>query len=778
MQRNTIFPSPPRSTKHNTNHKIASLAASAWTHTTQRRYAALKAAHPKVATTAKGYFTRNAAAAKVTMLTEGEYFASFSVVTGTGPLNSKLRTIFGGVRATLEDEHDDAAPGVDVVLGSTSNRADRTQPAYILEDEVGKVHAVLLREKDVPAERRADFPHGPAFSKTEAPALAKFFANDAKNEKHVVALPPVAHPNGWDSDDPPTGKITEDAVQAFGDSHGGRGAHWLVASKAWRADVMKVVLDKKDDLKDVLPPISVGRMLNARPKLNTVDDDIEDRLSDALEKYERRLRQLVEAATASSMPSIIGVDSPSVAGADRAIGATMTAEDAASKAELDKKELLHKLQAIFAWIDDEGNVRPPTLSDTGKLILAITNSRERSRAYANAALDILRRHAMSDKTHVLGRSASLPPNGYTDYMATCLANATYRLYALQSFAQAQLNKTGACIIFHLPPRESSATADDDIQENASRTIDELMGEAKEKTDRLKKELNVNEDFGSYEDCLILLGNLSLQQQVYFEAEPKSSLTLFAELICDAICQPDVKRWLRRGEHTTPENAFAILSVCEQAYLAATKQTERRAELALIAAGNWEAVSPDPYNDIAELGTEFARKILSASVGGDAFVRIPLCASSRRVALLKRQEAETARALRRLEQRSDVHALAIVESKKSRRERERERGNPESPAAKPTPTEADKRGDLITSGLLPCPVVPAGKQPCGAFYRQGVACSRFVKTGRCGRDHTPIDNLPAASRECWRVKVNATDGVEFNPESVKSLKKVDGQWVNA
>ena len=54
----------------------------------------------------------------------------------------------------------------------------------------------------------------------------------------------------------------------------------------------------------------------------------------------------------------------------------------------------------------------------------------------------------------------------------------------------------------------------------------------------------------------------------------------------------------------------------------------------------------------------------------------------------------------------------------------------------------------------------------------------MKTGKCGKDHTPIDNLPAAARECWRVKVNATDGVDFNPASVTSLKKVDGQWVNA
>ena len=175
--------------------------------------------------------------------------------------------------------------------------------------------------------------------------------------------------------------------------------------------------------------------------------------------------------------------------------------------------------------------------------------------------------------------------------------------------------------------------------------DELMGEVKEKTDKLKKELKINEDFGSFEDCLILLGNLWLQQHVYFEEDPKSALTLFAELLGDAICQPDVKRWLRRNEHSTPENAFSILNACEQAYLKVTKFVERRTQLAFIAVSNWEAVDPDPYTDIAEIGTEFVRKLLSASVGGHAFVRIPICATSRRVALLKRQEAETARALR-------------------------------------------------------------------------------------------------------------------------------------
>ena len=758
--------------------ETASLAASGWTHSTQRRYAALKSAHPKVGPTTKGYFTRNAAAAKVTMLTEGEYFASFSVVTGTGPLNSKLRTIFGGVRATLEDENDDTAPGVDVVLGSSSNRADRTQPAYILEEEVGKVHAVLLRAKDVPDERRADFPHGPPFTKTDAPALAKFFASSAKNDKHIVALPPVAHPNGWDDDDPPSGKITDDAVQAFGDSHGGRGAHWLVASKAWRADVMKVVLEKKDELKAHLPPISVSRMLNARPKIVTVDDDIEDRLSDGLEKYERRLQQLVEAATANSMPDVIGVESPSVGVADRTSTPT-TAEDSASKAEREKKDLLHKLQAIFAHVDADGNVRPPVLSETGKLLLAITNARERSRAYSNAALDLLRRYARPDKTHYLPRAASLPPNGYTDYMATCLSSATYRLHPLSSFAQAKANKTGACILFLIPPRESSVASDDDVQENAARTIDELMGEAKEKTDRLKKELHINEDFGSFEDCLILLGNLWLQQQVYFEENPKSALTLFAELLGDAICQPDVKRWLRRNEHSTPENAFGVLNTCEQAYLHATKMTERRTQLSLIAANNWEAVNPDPYTDIADLATEFVRKLLSCTVGGDAFVRIPLCASSRRVQLLKRQEAENARALRRIEQKREADVLTNAEAKRARRERERDRrNNPESPSPKGTATEEDKEGDIIASGYVAVPTVPGNKQPCGAFLRQGVACARFVKTGKCKFDHTRIDNLPAPARECWRVHVNATDGVDFDPATVKTLKKVDGQWVNA
>ena len=747
----------------------ASIAASGWTHTTQRRYAALKDKHPKVAPTTKGYFNRNAPAAKVTMLTEGEYFASFSVVTGTGPLNAKLRTIFGGVRATLEDEQDDTAPGVDVVLGSTSNRADRTQPAYFLEEEVGKVHAVLLLAKDVPDERRADFPHGPPFTKTDAPALAKFFAAGAKNEKHVVALPPVAHPNSWDADDPPAGKITDDAVQAFGDGHGGRGAHWLVASKAWRADVMKVVLDKKDDLKAHLPPITASRMLNARPKLVSVDDDLEDRLVDGLDKYERRLQRLVEAVTANSMPDVIGVDSPSVAGVGGALGVATPTEDTATKAEREKKELLHKLEAIFAHVDGEGNVQPPVLSEGGKLLLSITNARERARAYASSALDLLNHHASAAKTHYLGRAASLPPNGYSDYCATCFATGTYRLHALQSFAQAKNNKTGACILFHIPPRENTKTVDDDdVQENAGRTIDELMGEAKEKTDRLKKELKVNDDFGSFEDCLILLGNLWLQQQVFFEPEPKSALTLFAELLGDAICQPEVKRWLRRNEHSTPENAFAIFNACEQAYLHATKMVEKRTELRLVAAANWEAVCPDPYTDIGDLATDFVRKLLSASVDGDAFVRTPVCASSRRVALLKRQEAETARALRRLDQKREAAETAREDPKRTRRERER--NNTDPPANKPVASEADKRGDIIAAGYVDCPVVPGDTQPCGAFYRQGVACSKFVKTGKCGKDHTPIDNLPAAARECWRVKVDATDGVDFNPASVTSLKK--------
>ena len=122
----------------------------------------------------------------MTEIAEGEFYASVSLITGKDPLNYKLRAYFANVRATLEDDVDDTAPGTAVVLGSSTNRVDQLRPSYILEGELGKAHAVILPAALVKEAHRDYFPHGKEFTKRDAPALEPFFGPDAKNAKHVV----------------------------------------------------------------------------------------------------------------------------------------------------------------------------------------------------------------------------------------------------------------------------------------------------------------------------------------------------------------------------------------------------------------------------------------------------------------------------------------------------------------------------------------------------------------------------------------------------------------
>ena len=117
----------------------------------------------------------------------------------------------------------------------------------------------------------------------------------------------------------------------------------------------------------------------------------------------------------------------------------------------------------------------------------------------------------------------------------------------------------------------------------------LMGKVAQNLTSITTIVVVNEMYGTYAGILDLLGTLWLQQQVIFEPTPKSSLCLFAELVGDAITAPHIKRWLLRTLQRKPEVAYAILNVCEQAYLLASGQTRKRAQTVLSAQGNYALV---------------------------------------------------------------------------------------------------------------------------------------------------------------------------------------------
>ena len=125
-------------------------------------------------------------------------------------------------------------------------------------------------------------------------------------------------------------------------------------------------------------------------------------------------------------------------------------------------------------------------------------------------------------------------------------------------------------------------------------------------------------YGTYNDILGLLGTLWLQPQVIFEPTPESSLCLFAELVGDAIIAPHIKRWLLRTLQKKPEVAYAILNVCEQAYLLALGQTRKRAQMVLFAQGDFASVDASPYEQINEMGIALVAKLDSAARGGENF----------------------------------------------------------------------------------------------------------------------------------------------------------------
>ncbi len=85
------------------------------------------------------------------------------------------------------------------------------------------------------------------------------------------------------------------------------------------------------------------------------------------------------------------------------------------------------LMAMFASIGYQGRVKPPKLLEVGSLLLDIMNKQEASRAYNEAAIALVNKMLTSNETHYLGRAASIPAQGYTDYMASCLMQVWYHL---------------------------------------------------------------------------------------------------------------------------------------------------------------------------------------------------------------------------------------------------------------------------------------------------------------------------------------------------------------
>ena len=196
---------------------------------------------------------------------------------------------------------------------------------------------------------------------------------------------------------------------------------------------MTLILAKAKDWKGFLPKIAKSRMHNARPKPTPVSDDNEDLLKDALDKMQRRVEDIVTAASANDAPTYVDIGSPSPADA-ASIGDPDTPKEL-SKEALTRATRLAQLMAMFAHVTDDDKVQPPVLSEEGKILLAVTTQREGVRAYSDAAIALANKMARPENTHILGRLVTLAPNGYTDYMAACWLANHYRASPLAPSAR-------------------------------------------------------------------------------------------------------------------------------------------------------------------------------------------------------------------------------------------------------------------------------------------------------------------------------------------------------
>ena len=364
----------------------ASAKSGTLTATTKYRYGALQEPHADYAKTTKGYFTNRSAQTKVNLLTNGQHYPSLSFIIGSSPLRRALRTQFASVNAVLEDEADPTATGTDVLLGSASNRVDRLVEAFVEAEGVGKCHAILLCVDDAPKDRRDDFPHGPEFKGADAPLLKPFFAANAKNKKHVVALPPICHPNNWGVDDVDNGKINESTEQAFADAHGERGGYWLSVSKMWDEDVMKTILANKAALNNVLPAIADKRMFNGRLTLQMVTPENEDRLTAGKAALEERIDGVVAKKKAATVPGEIAIPDAESLLVTPDLPAAAGGKQAAEKTN-DTSTLRAKHMLMWAHLGEDKHAHPPVFHEGGELLIDTPTRQEQNRAYAQAAID-------------------------------------------------------------------------------------------------------------------------------------------------------------------------------------------------------------------------------------------------------------------------------------------------------------------------------------------------------------------------------------------------------
>ena len=373
--RRQIRPVAPRTQKYSNetfppyqSNRIGSITTSLWTDTTKRRYTVLKLPHPDHDKVAKVFFATRSVKSRTEQLVQGTIFPSFTVVTGDSPLKQKIRTQFVSVASIMDDKDDPEAEGEGVILGSSSNRVNRVDRVFILDKHVGKQHAVILRADTVPLDRRGNYLHGPKFTAADAPALELFFAANSKNEKHMVALPPIVHPNNWGSDDVASGKIDDNTIQNFGELAGTRGAAWLHAEMQYSNLAMAAILTNKNTLEKHLPKIVMTRMFNGRLEQVGVGPNNEDRIEFSSSQLDARLTAVLDQA-GDSIPGVINTS------ADSSRPPSPPSAELASAKAVEKKRTFGSQHGHVPHRYERHRLPPPT--SPRRAIAALTSPRSR-----------------------------------------------------------------------------------------------------------------------------------------------------------------------------------------------------------------------------------------------------------------------------------------------------------------------------------------------------------------------------------------------------------------
>lgn len=725
---------------------------------------------------------------------------SVSFVTGS-ELTRKLVTLYASVPATHTPDEDGDPDGTEVVLGTTSNRVDRCMPAFLPKVEAGGQHIVIAPAALVAPDDRGDFPNAREFVKDEPEGqrLEQFLAAGAKDKPHFVAVVPAVHANKGGTNDVLPGKIDDGKVQAFGDAHGSRGATWLLLTSRFDPAAHDYILANKAALKGILPTITVARMVNRRPVLTAVTTENESELADGLEALDARLDEAAAAggdATAAVPSEIGGGDTLSLAdgggGATVATG-TSPAGDAKTAEARRKADVNAGHRLMYGSVGKDGIFRPAEFNERGETVHDAATRQDTFRAYQSASLKNAEELAQPENTHYLGRLATTPRDGITDYVAACRAQGIYRPTPLESLETAKRVKNGATVA-HLIPEwlaESAGTGEEQ-GENNERLIQGLLGEAPTNLTNYVAKSNVNIYYRSYDDMMGTLGNTYAEQGVMCKMEPLSALSEMAVIIGDALSIPRVKTYWQRKVPTDARMSFSILNTIEQAYLKATAQYSRREELPRVTAGRYEDVDTRPYTDIIELARATAVRVKSVALGGDRYVECALYETSECAKELKRKEDEK-RAKEMITIRDSLERRNESNNRDRGRERDRDgRGGDGEREAKKAKrekeradrqaqarlksTEEDKAGDIFSSGFLKLPKLTGGKRMCGAYYRDGVACSSMLLSGKCNNCHTAVMQMSKDDQQIVLDYVNGTDGLSFNPKTVTCFTKVNGKYV--